>query len=94
MGDLTIVPEAWEIGAKCWPVKVYPIMCGDANGDGSINVGDAVFVINYVFKSGPPSAPLCSANTNGDSSVNVGDAVYLINYVFKNGPPAVIPCCP
>ncbi|MCP4566548.1 MAG: hypothetical protein GY841_03075, partial [FCB group bacterium] len=25
-------------------------LCGDANGDGSLNVGDAVFLINYVFK--------------------------------------------
>lgn len=30
---------------------------GDANSDGSTNVGDAVFLINYVFKGGP--APVC-----------------------------------
>lgn len=31
--------------------------CGDVNGDGTANVGDAVFLINYVFKGGP--APDC-----------------------------------
>ena len=67
---------------------------GDANGDGSVNVGDAVFLINYVFKSGPAPDPLCTGDANGDDSINVGDAVYLINYVFKSGPPPVTPCCP
>jgi len=33
--------------------------CGDANGDEQVNVGDAVFLINYVFKGGPPPAADC-----------------------------------
>ncbi len=67
--------------------------CGDANGDGSVNVGDAVFLINYVFKDGPAPDPVCEGNANGDSDTNVGDAVYLINYVFKSGPSPVAGCC-
>jgi len=63
------------------------ILPGDANGDDSVNVGDAVFLINYVFKGGPAPDPLCCGDANGDETVNVGDAVYLINYVFKGGPP-------
>jgi hypothetical protein len=64
---------------------------GDANGDGSVNVGDAVYLIAYVFKGGPPPTPyqLCSGDANCDCAVNVGDAVYIIAYVFKGGPP---PC--
>jgi hypothetical protein len=27
---------------------------GDANGDGTVNVADAVYLINYIFKGGPP----------------------------------------
>lgn len=67
-------------------------MCGEANGDGSLNVGDAIFVINYVFKNGPAAVPECAGDANGDTHVNVADAVFVINYVFKNGP---IPqeCC-
>ena len=34
-----------------------PLMAGDANGDGEVNVGDAVYLISYVFKGGPP--PQC-----------------------------------
>jgi hypothetical protein len=64
---------------------------GDANGDGSVNVGDAVYIIAYVFKGGPPPVPypICSGDANCDCTVNVGDAVYVISYVFKGGPP---PC--
>jgi hypothetical protein len=31
------------------------IVCGDANGDGSFNIGDTVYAINHVFKGRPAS---------------------------------------
>lgn len=66
-------------------------VCGDANGDESINVADAVAIINYVFKGGPAPDPLGAGDPNCDGEVNVADAVYMINYVFLGGPE---PCCP
>ncbi len=76
-------------------LTISDIMCGDANGDGVINVSDAVFVINYVFIPGSPEPdPVCIADANGDGTINVSDAVYLINYVFIPGsPPPVTDCC-
>jgi hypothetical protein len=68
-------------------------ICGDANGDGEVNVGDAVFMIAYVFSGGPPPDPECAGDANGDGEGNVGDAVYLIAYVFNGGPPPVEGCC-
>jgi len=64
---------------------------GDANGDGQVNVGDAVYVIGYVFKGGPAPTPFpkCSGDAQGDCQCNVGDAVYIIAYVFKGGPAPV-----
>ncbi len=61
-------------------------ICGDANGDRTINVGDAVHIINYVFKSGPEPDPMGAGDANCDETINVGDAVHIINYVFKGGP--------
>ena len=69
-------------------------VCGDANGDKSANVGDAVFLISYVFKGGAAPVPLCAGDANGDGGTNVGDAVYMISYVFKGGMPPVESCCP
>jgi hypothetical protein len=68
-----------------------PYVCGDANGDDDVNLADAVYIINYVFRTGPAPNPLEAGDANCDDDVNVADAVYLINYVFKNGPE---PCCP
>lgn len=60
--------------------------CGDANGDGSVNVSDAVYVINYVFSGGGAPLPvLACGDANTDGAVNVSDAVYVINYVFSGG---------
>ena len=61
-------------------------MCADANSDGTVNVSDAGWIINYVFVSGPLPVPLACGDANSDGTVNVSDAVYIINYVFVSGP--------
>jgi hypothetical protein len=61
-------------------------LCGDANGDGAVNVSDAVWIINYVFiGGGAPKPVLACGDANGDAAVNVSDAVWVINYVFIGG---------
>jgi len=84
----------WPNGGRCWPVKLFPYLCGDANFDGAVNVGDVVFIIGFVFTGGPTPDPYCQADANGSHPVDVGDAVYLINYIFKSGSPPMEPCCP
>ncbi|MCP4568707.1 MAG: hypothetical protein GY841_14105 [FCB group bacterium] len=66
-------------------------ICGDANGDRVINVGDVTYLMNFIFKSGDPPEPMEAGDANCDGAVNIGDPVYIINYVFKGGP---VPCCP
>jgi hypothetical protein len=66
-------------------------MCGDANGDSLANVGDAVHLVNFVFKGGPAPVPIEAGDANGDGDVNIGDGVRIIEYIFKNGPD---PSCP
>jgi hypothetical protein len=69
-------------------------LCGDANNDASYNVGDAVYVIGYIFKNGPPPTPNeCDGDANADGYVNIGDAVYTINHIFRGGPPPPFTCC-
>ncbi len=90
-GTIAFIAEITDaVGAAVQkPFSVFvnvPYICGDANGDGDVNVGDAVFLINYVFKSGPAPVPLEAGDANWDGDVNVADAVFVINYVFKGGP--------
>ncbi len=60
---------------------------GDANGDGAIDLGDVVYLLNYLFKNDVPPDPLEAGDANCDGIVDLGDVVYLLNYLFKNGDP-------
>jgi len=66
-------------------------VCGDANGDATVNISDAIYTIGYIYKGGPAPKPLEAADANCDQTINIADPVYLINYIFKGGPE---PCCP
>jgi hypothetical protein len=61
------------------------------NGDGVVDIGDVVYLINYLFKHGPAPVPFIEGDTNCDGIIDIGDVVILINYLFKNGP--VPKCC-
>jgi hypothetical protein len=87
--DIAVVSRERSNVSIYWNMAPF-YECGDANGDGIANVGDAVFLITYIFKFGPPPVPIEAGDANCDGSVNVGDAVYLVNFVFMKGPP---PCC-
>jgi hypothetical protein len=60
---------------------------GDANGDGTINLSDAIYLLNYLFRSASPPDPLEAGDANCDEVVNLSDAIYLLNYLFKDGDP-------
>ena len=68
-------------------IELSSIQIGDVNTDGEIDIGDVVYLINYLFKSGPAPRYSTAGDANCDSVVDVGDVVYLINYLFKDGPP-------
>ncbi len=70
--------------------QVY--VCGDANGSGSINISDAVYLIAYIFSGGPAPSPLLAGDANCTSTVNISDAVYLIAYIFSGGPTPCAGC--
>jgi hypothetical protein len=71
-------------------IKYFQALRGDVNRDGLIDIGDVVFLINYLFRYGPSPDPLQTGNTNCMGGVDVGDVVVLINYLFKGGP---VPSC-
>jgi hypothetical protein len=66
-------------------IKSSEYLCGDANGDETVAIDDAVWIINYIFVAGDPPEPLEAGDCNCDSICNVSDAVWIINYIFVGG---------
>lgn len=64
-----------------------PFIRGDANSDALINLSDAIYLLNYLFKNGSAPDPLDAADVNCDSMVNLSDVIYLLNYLFRGGLP-------
>jgi hypothetical protein len=56
---------------------------GDVNQDGTINVTDAIMLINCILNDEAVPCTTC-ADLNGDQAINVTDAIELINYVLNN----------
>ncbi len=73
--------------SRCF--RLSPYLCGDANGDGIVNIVDVVYLTIYILKNGPEPASYSDANCDGE--VNIDDVVYEVNYVLKSGPD---PCDP
>lgn len=69
------------------------VNCGDADGNGLINITDCMLILGFVFNAAPVPPPCgvppyiyCQADFNGDGNVNVSDVVACINYVFQGAP--------
>jgi hypothetical protein len=73
----------------CFSVS-YPEL-GDVNADGVVDIGDVVYLINYLYRGSPTPVLAPVGDTNCDGVVDIGDVVFLVNYLFRGGPP---PECP
>jgi len=59
---------------------------GDCNGDAVTEMGDVVYIVNYLYKDGSAPVPLQAGDVNCDGVVDLADVVYLITYLYKAGP--------
>lgn len=60
---------------------------GDTNADGSVNLTDAVFLLNYLFLGGPqpPCMDAADVDDNGGGQANITDAIRVLNWLFLGG---------
>jgi hypothetical protein len=84
------VPDAGAATSFDYTVdESYTYTNGDANHDETINIEDAVFLIQYIFSGGPAPEFEAAGDADCDGTINIQDPVLLINYIFKGGQP---PC--
>jgi len=63
-----------------------PIIRGDTNRDFRINILDLTFLVDRIFRGGPPPITIQAADFNADFTVNINDLTYVIDYIFRGGP--------
>jgi len=68
-------------------IAVTPVIRGDANNNGLINMLDITYLINFLYKGGNAPAYFVEGDANSDGKINSLDITYLINYLYKHGPP-------
>jgi hypothetical protein len=62
-----------------------PFKRGDSNSDGTANIADASFTLNFLFLGGRDPTCSAAADANGDGTVNIADASFLLNFLFLGG---------
>ncbi len=65
---------------------VISYLCGDANGDGNINILDIIYLISFVYKGGPAPSPFGSGDVNATQTINILDITYMIAFLYQGGP--------
>jgi len=66
-------------------LTIQRYISGDCNDDRIIDVGDAIYLINYLYKMDVAPNPLMAGDVTCDGKVDISDVVYLLNYLFKGG---------
>ena len=91
-GDLDLAVANWY-SDNVSVLLNRPLICGDANDNEAVEAGDVVYLISYLFRSGPAPEPMCVGDVNLTGAVEAGDVVYLISYLFRSGPAPSPDCC-
>ena len=68
---------------------------GDCNGDGTLDISDAVRHIALLFQGGVETDCPAACDTNADASGDISDAIYALDFLFRGraAPPAPWPDC-
>jgi hypothetical protein len=59
---------------------------GNTNGDGALDISDAIAVFSYLFLGGAEPPCLDAADSNDDGVVDISDGVFLLSHLFQGGP--------
>jgi hypothetical protein len=83
-------PAFTSAGALVSPAALSaerPFIRGDANGDGSLDISDAVRTLAYLFQAGSPLTCFDAADANDDGETTISDPVRSLLFLYAGGPP-------
>ena len=60
---------------------------GDSNGDGAVDLSDAVTTLGHLFVGNAEVHCLDAADSNDDDELNITDGIYTLAFLFTGGAP-------
>lgn len=70
--------------AYSWVTVTNPILKGDVNGDGVVNVSDVTDLVDYILNGVGSSLVVEACDINDDNVVNVSDITEIVNIILSN----------
>ena len=69
------------------PLAVVLFRRGFINRDDRVDLGDDIFMLNYIFAGGAAPGCMDAADVNDDGELDIADPIYLLGWQFRDGPP-------
>ena len=68
---------------------------GDSNGNGAVEMSDAIFTLQWLFVGGGEPACLSAVDADDNSAIDLSDAIYTLGFLYLGGAalPAPYPGC-
>jgi len=83
----TTEPQGYRPQFVAGEIPVITYLPGDATFNYWLDVADAVYLLNFIYKGGPlPQHPITSDINLPDDLIDIEDVIYLLNYLYKRGP--------
>ena len=64
---------------------------GDGNGDGSLELTDAIIILSYLFLGDDDPACMEAADSDNDGQINLTDGILILGYLFQGGAAPALP---
>ena len=64
---------------------------GEVNGDGEVDLSDAVAILGHLFLGEADPDPLEAADVNADQVLDITDPIFLLDFLFLGGAPIPAP---
>ncbi|MCP4703757.1 MAG: hypothetical protein GY865_04030 [candidate division Zixibacteria bacterium] len=70
--------------------EIPPLFCVDISGDGSMDILDAIYLLNFIYRNGAPLPSGIDGDIDNSGEINILDAILIIGFCYKD---AALPGC-
>ena len=85
---VTVICLSW---ASTLLAQEFTFRRGDADASGGVNITDAVFILDFLFRGARVPSCMDAADSNDDGAVDLSDPVRILHTLFAGEPPLQMP---